>query len=38
MKKILFIAAPETTITKSADSAKAMAKEAWTYAFPLAMN
>lgn len=28
----------ELTITKSADSAKAIAKEAWTYAFPLAMN
>lgn len=25
-------------ITKSADSAKAIAKEAWTYIFPLAMN
>lgn len=25
-------------ITKSADSAKVIAKEAWTYAFPLAMN
>ena len=25
-------------ITKSADSAKAIAKEAWTYAFPMAMN
>lgn len=28
----------EVTITKSPDSAKAIAKEAWTYAFPLAMN
>lgn len=30
--------AVNTTITKSADSAKAIAKEAWTYAFPLATN
>lgn len=28
----------EVTITKSPDSAKAIAKEAWTYAFPMAMN
>ena len=28
----------EVSITKSPDSAKAIAKEAWTYAFPLAMN
>jgi hypothetical protein len=28
----------QVAITKSADSAKAIAKEAWTYAFPLATN
>lgn len=28
----------EVAITKSVDSAKAIAKEAWTYAFPLATN
>jgi hypothetical protein len=28
----------EITITKSADSARAIAKEAWIYAFPMAMN
>ncbi|MFH6998017.1 DUF1254 domain-containing protein [Flavobacterium sp. FlaQc-57] len=31
-------AAAEVAITKSVDSAKAIAKEAWTYAFPMAMN
>jgi len=31
-------AATNIGITKSADSAKAIAKEAWTYIFPLAMN
>nr|WP_099712253.1 DUF1254 domain-containing protein [Flavobacterium sp. 9] len=30
--------AAATAVTKSADSAKAIAKEAWTYAFPMAMN
>ncbi|RXM42632.1 DUF1254 domain-containing protein [Flavobacterium sp. YO64] len=30
--------ATNIAITKSADSAKAIAKEAWTYIFPLAMN
>lgn len=29
---------PEVAITKSADSAREIAKEAWTYAFPLANN
>ncbi len=31
-------ATTNSQITKSADSAKAIAKEAWTYAFPMAMN
>jgi hypothetical protein len=30
--------AAATAFTKSADSAKAIAKEAWTYSFPMAMN